>query len=310
MSYTPINSVIYTNAFAGALTAMILADKSPLSTNPANYTSQLQAAAAFAQELDTLAAASGGQLPTVVGQLVASACFAVWINRSIPAKNPTDPNTYAGIAKVILAVGSGVGAVLGPIPNLQFPGMVAVSGTDQTVDFLANKLLAGSGVTLAQSAPPDETLTASASGGPPTPPPAFFNSQQLGGVAFIPGDDSSIQLPATAFEFTSVTGNVLLTVTVYGEPVNITATPGVAELQGTFLVDNAQVGPVVSQQLPIGPAGAGYRQGSTFSFQWFVAVSPGLHSFQVNLQMATPSGSAGDNFEVISYSLSGQDVSP
>jgi len=166
MPYIPQNPVIYSNAAAGALAAIILSDKSPTSLDPTFYTEQTKIAATYAQALD-MAVGPGGTLPTVVGQLVASISYAAWQNRCPPAAPESlDPATYAELVQVVLAIGQNVGAIIGPIPNLQFPGQVSIDGSDQTIKYLADKLIAGAGITLAVLNPgADEQLQVNAAGG-------------------------------------------------------------------------------------------------------------------------------------------------
>jgi hypothetical protein len=51
--YTPINNVMYTAAYDGAMAAMTEGARSPSSTTAADYTAQANAAGAWAQEFDT-----------------------------------------------------------------------------------------------------------------------------------------------------------------------------------------------------------------------------------------------------------------
>jgi len=165
MTYIPVNQFIYTNAFSGALSATVLSDRTPTSDVPTDYTTQILIAQAFAQQLDTVAGAGGppGQLPVIVSQLVAQLCAAAWQDR---APTSTDPLAYDALCKTILAIGSNVGAVVGPIPNLQANGQVLVDNSDTTFGFLAEKLAAGAGVTLTVLNPgANEQLQVNAAGG-------------------------------------------------------------------------------------------------------------------------------------------------
>jgi len=167
MPYIPINSTIYANAFSGALAGMALSDKTPISTDPAFYTEQTNIAAAFAQSLDTVTAVPPGPSPFVVGQLIQSLCSSAWQERCPPSgATSLDPNTYTELSKVIQAVASNVGSILGPVPGLLFPGMVSIDGADQTIDYLASKLVAGTNITLTVQNPgASETLKIDSTGG-------------------------------------------------------------------------------------------------------------------------------------------------
>jgi hypothetical protein len=202
MPYIPQNPVIYSNAAAGALAAIILSDKAPTSIDPTFYTEQTKIAATYAQALD-MAVGPGGTLPTVVAQLVASISYAAWQNRCPPAAPESlDPATYAELVQIVLAIGQNVGAIIGPIPNLQFPGQVSIDSADQTIKYLAEKLAAGAGITLTVlNSGADEQLSISGGGG--------------GGFTGVPFGEAYFNAAGVG---TSVPDYIVVPVGVFGRP--------------------------------------------------------------------------------------------
>lgn len=103
MSYTPNNTSVYLQAFAGCIAGLTLSGRYPLSAFGADYQGEATQADAFAQEIDTV---FGASTPTGFELLaLQTTCAWVWsYGRSPLTANATTPTSYTQLAKAIVAL--------------------------------------------------------------------------------------------------------------------------------------------------------------------------------------------------------------
>ena len=148
--YIPNNLPVFLAAFNGAVAGMSTSDRSLTDPSPTVYADVVANAGAFAQSFDTLIPPSPPPIASFYLNQLTTLCQSAWQDRTPSASiESITPSFYTVGCQALLAVVTAEVIYLagqGVAPPLIAEGLILVSPSDTTANYLASKLLNGGGL--------------------------------------------------------------------------------------------------------------------------------------------------------------------